>query len=83
MERAEMGKGINSQELPKLRGSGLHLPVDRYCITQPTFQTAVAFKIQENIESQTSQISSSQQKQGLASSQVASLLKSQPDDAYD
>uniref|UniRef100_A0AC34FWA0 Uncharacterized protein n=1 Tax=Panagrolaimus sp. ES5 TaxID=591445 RepID=A0AC34FWA0_9BILA len=82
MERSELAKIINSQELPKLRGSGLHLPVDRYCITQPTFQTAVAFKMQDNTEAQPQSVSTSQQKQGMGSSQVTSMLKSQ-DDAYD
>uniref|UniRef100_A0A914XY00 Transcription initiation factor TFIID subunit 12 n=1 Tax=Panagrolaimus superbus TaxID=310955 RepID=A0A914XY00_9BILA len=82
MERAELAKVINSQELPKLRGSGLHLPVDRYCITQPTFQTAVAFKMQDNTEPQSQAVSTSQQKQGMGSTQVTSMLKSQ-EDAYD
>uniref|UniRef100_A0AC35GPN5 Uncharacterized protein n=1 Tax=Panagrolaimus sp. PS1159 TaxID=55785 RepID=A0AC35GPN5_9BILA len=82
MERSELAKVINSQELPKLRGSGLHLPVDRYCITQPTFQTSVAFKMQDNIEPPPQTLSTTQQKQSMGSSQVTSMLKPQ-EDAYD
>ena len=65
-----------------MRGTGLHLPVDRYCITQPTFHTAVQFKVQDVIDTQQSQAVSSSKAQGMGSGQVTSLLKPQ-DDAYD
>lgn len=78
-ERGEMGKLINAQELPKIRNSALHLPVDRCCIIQPEY-SAIIEKPREE-EAVPSKIPKPS-KSAVDVSHVTSILKN-PNESYD
>uniref|UniRef100_A0AC34QC41 Uncharacterized protein n=1 Tax=Panagrolaimus sp. JU765 TaxID=591449 RepID=A0AC34QC41_9BILA len=79
VERGDIAKHINHQELPKLRDSALHLPVDRVCMLQPEFVTSVEKpKEVEGVPAKIPKL----MKSSVATNQMSNILK-KTDDVYD
>ncbi|KAE9554863.1 hypothetical protein FO519_001891 [Halicephalobus sp. NKZ332] len=81
VERGDNAKVINTQELPKLRDSALHLPVDRCCIIQPEYEVIMEKPQEREPEPVPSKIQRTM-KSAVGNSQMANILRG-IDDVYD